>query len=140
MYFIIIFLLVSGCGDSNPFTTFESTQKNPHAVELEVIMDLPKIDGEYVFQYPTGSPSSYAHIRYQTEPMERVFWFSPDSFTTYHQGFPITMAVVNYSTYSDGNSGLGTQLCYIYQNHIGDTLDIIGCGVSMCDTTRFIVK
>ena len=72
--------------------------------------------------------------------MERVFWFSPDSFTIYHQGFPITMAVVNYSTYSDGVTGLGTQLCYIYQDHIGDTLNIIGCGTDMCDSTRFIVK
>ncbi len=135
MYFIILFLFITGCDGRTPVELTKSS-----AVELDVYMDLPKDRDEYYFNYPSGSPSSYAHIRYSTEPMERVFWFSPDSFTIYHQGFPITMAVVNYSTYSDGNSGLGTQLVYIYEDHVGDTLDIIGCGVSMCDTTRFIVR
>ena len=103
-------------------------------------MDLPQRDGEYIFTYPFTNPSSYAHIRYETLPMERVFWFSPDSFTIYHMGFPITEPIVNYSTYSDGLTGLGTQLCYIYQGHVGDTLEIIGCGINICDTTRFIVE
>lgn len=110
------------------------------SVDLKVWMDLPKDDGEYIFYYPTNKQSSYAHIKYETEPMERVFWTSPDFFTMIYWGKEFHYPIVNYSTYSDGNTGIGTQLCYIYQDHIGDTLDIIGCGTDMCDTTRFIVK
>ena len=40
----------------------------------------------------------------------------------------------------DGETGDGTQLCYIYPPHIGDTLSVMSCGGFMCDETRFIVK
>ena len=40
----------------------------------------------------------------------------------------------------DVETGDGTQLCYIYPPHIGDTLSVMGCGGFMCDETRFIVK
>ena len=116
---------------------------NPKTYAMEVYQffkDESKNDGEYIFYYPTNKQSSYAHIKYETEPMERVFWTSPDFFTMIYWGKEFHYPIVNYSTYSDGNTGIGTQLCYIYQDHIGDTLDIIGCGTDMCDTTRFIVK
>jgi hypothetical protein len=136
MYIIIIFLFLSGCDAQ---TDILSSSTNP-ITHLEVWMDLPKEGGEYVFHYPTNKQSSYAHIRYQTEPMERVFWNSPDTFTMIYWGREFHYPIVQYSTYSDGVTGLGTQLCYIYQDHIGDTLNIIGCGTDMCDSTRFIVK
>ena len=130
MYIIILILLFTGCSAETP--TYKPEEQ---ITPLHIWMDLPQRDGEYIFTYPFTNPSSYAHIRYETLPMERVFWFSPDSFTIYHMGFPITEPIVNYSTYSDGLTGLGTQLCYIYQGHVGDTLEIIGCGINICDTT-----
>ena len=135
MYYIVLFIVLSGCDVAH-----QNELAPEPIVSLNVWMDLPKDNGEYVFYYPTEKHSSYAHIKYQTNPMERVFWTSPDFFTIIHWGVESSYPVVNYSTYSDGETGLGTQLCYIYQDHIGDTLDIIGCGTDMCDTTRFIVK
>lgn len=135
MYYIVLFIVLSGCDVAH-----QNELAPEPIVSLNVWMDLPKDNGEYVFYYPTEKQSSYAHIKYQTNPMERVFWTSPDFFTIIHWGVESSYPVVNYSTYSDGETGLGTQLCYIYQDHIGDTLDIIGCGTDMCDTTRFIVK
>ena len=135
MYWVVIFLILSGCDVASK----NGVEPEP-LVHLDVWMDLPQEDGEFVFYYPTDKQSSYARIKYQTNPMERVFWTSPDFFTMIHWGQEFHYHIVNYSTYSDGETGEGTQLCYIYQDHIGDTLDIIGCGTDMCDTTRFIVK
>jgi|TARA_Y100000310_G_C20269893_1_gene617531 hypothetical protein len=135
MYWIIIFLIFSGCDVS-----YQNMVEPEPYVHLDVWMDIPKEDGEFIFDFPIGSESSYAHIKYQTEPMERVFWYSPDYYTMIYWGREYNYPIVVNSTYSDGETGIGTQLCYISKYHIGDTLDIIGCGTDMCDTTRFIVK
>ena len=81
-------------------------------------------DGYYRVKYPSGAESSYTRIYYNTLPMTRVFWTSLDSFTFVYWGQEITEPIANYSTYSS-SEGDGQQLVYLYQSHIGDTLDII---------------
>ena len=87
-------------------------------------MNTEMVDGYYRVKYPLGAESSYTAIHYNTEPITRVFWTSLDSFTFIYWGKEITEPIASNSTYSDGN-GIGRQLVYLYQAHIGDTLDII---------------
>ena len=136
-WIVVIILLISGCENIHPKLEPED-QDEP---SLTLWMELPtNPDGIYEFQYPTNKTSSYTSVHYETSPMGRVFWFSPDSFTIVFQGIPITQSVVNYSTYADGETGLGKQLIYIYPPHINDTLNIIGCIEDVCEKTKFIVR
>lgn len=96
--------------------------------ELKLFMDADIIDGIYQLNYRGNKSHSYTSLSYQISPpqMARVFWFSPDSFTIYHQGFPITEPIINYSTYSR-EDGTGKQHIYLNTDMIGKTLTIIGC-------------
>lgn len=134
-YTLIFLLLLSGCDKITD--RFEPDEKE---VPLDIWMSLPIENNEFIFDFPRGVESSYAHIKYQTEPMERVFWYSPDYYTMIYWGREYNYPIVVNSTYSDVETGIGTQLCYISKYHIGDTLDIIGCGVDKCNNTSFIVR
>ena len=139
MYWIvfILILITSGCGNNTILGEDENGDEPP----LTLWMELPtNTDGVYEFEYPTNSPSSYTSVYYETEPMGRVFWFSPDSFTIVHLGIPITEPIINFSTYANGQTGLGKQLIYIYSPHINDTLNVIGCIENVCEETEFIVR
>ena len=76
MYWIIIFLIFSGCDVS-----YQNMVEPEPYVHLDVWMDIPKEDGEFIFDFPIGSESSYDRIKYLTEPMERVWWYSDDCYT-----------------------------------------------------------
>ena len=96
-------------------------------------------NGYYLFDYPNEINNSYTYVKYITSPVTRIFWSSPDSFTIVHQGFPITEPVINYSTYSD-DDGNGQQMIYVYQEHIGDTLSVMGYySDDVWDDVAFIV-
>ena len=138
MNFVIIILLLtlSGCYGSDSPGAVETKDE----ITLDLWMDLPIKNGHYVFDYPTNKPSSYTRVYYQTIPMGRVFWTSPDSFTIVHLGIPITEPIINYSTYADGETGQGQQLIYIYPPHIGDTLNVIGCIGNVCKEIEFVVR
>ena len=128
-FFIILFFF--GCSDFNS----EGKQPTP----LSLYMDLSVENGYYLYDYPNGLVNTYTSVRYKTDEITRIFWTSTDSFTIKHQGYNIKHPICNYSTYSDKN-GDGKQLVYIYQNHIGDTLDIFGCVDETCKMIEFIVK
>ena len=127
---LLLILILVGCNDYN-------SEREP--IPLSLYMDLPVENGYYVYDYPNELMNSYTSVRYNTDEITRVFWTSSDSFTIEHQGYPIKQPIINYSTYSD-NNGNGKQLVYLYQNHIGDTLDIIGCVDETCKMIEFIVE
>ena len=127
---LLLILILVGCNDYN-------SEREP--IPLSLYMDLPVENGYYVYDYPNELVNSYTSVRYNTDEITRVFWTSSDSFTIEHQGYPIKQPIINYSTYSD-NNGNGKQLVYLYQNHIGDTLDIIGCVDETCKMIEFIVE
>ena len=127
---LLLILILVGCNDYN-------SEGEP--IPLSLYMDLPVENGYYVYDYPNELVNSYTSVRYNTDEITRVFWTSSDSFTIEHQGYPIKQPIINYSTYSD-NNGNGKQLVYLYQNHIGDTLDIIGCVDETCKMIEFIVE
>ena len=106
---------------------------------LNLYMDNPKEDGYYIFDYPNGSESSYTSVLYQTEPIQRVFWYSEDTFTFIYWGREMTYPIINYSTYSDVD-GDGKQMIYVYEDHIGDTLSVRGCINEICEDLDFIVR
>jgi len=135
---LLIALLIVGCDiltkNSDIPTVLDTTT-------LNIYMDL-ELDnnGYYLFDYPNESNNSYTYVKYITNPITRIFWTSPDSFTIVHQGFPITNPIINYSTYSDDN-GNGQQMIYVYQEHIGDTLEVIGVySDNVWDSVKFIVE
>jgi len=128
---ILILTLLMGCENFNS----EQEKESP----LSIYMELPTENGYYIYDYPIGSPSSYTQVKYNTDELTRVFWTSTDSFTYIYQGITITEPIINYSTYSN-DDGDGQQLVYIYQDHIRDTLDIIGCVDENCEMIEFIVN
>ena len=137
-YFLLIVisaLLFTGCN-----TIFSDSDDNTDTTTLDVYMELEQdTNGYYQFDYPNENNNSYTYVKYTTNPTTRIFWSSPDSFTIVHQGFPITEPIINYSTYSDEN-GNGQQMIYIYQEHIGDTLEVIGYYSDyVWDSVNFIV-
>lgn len=94
---------------------------------LVVYSDLPQDDnGYYHFDFVDGGDNTYDNVYFQTDgELNRVFWYSTDTFTIYHQGFPIEEPIIQHSTYSDEN-GQGQQMYYIHHTAVGDTLDIWG--------------
>jgi hypothetical protein len=111
----------------------------PDKIPLQLYMDSRQKDDLYIFNYPNGEPHTYTPIYYQTLPMTRVFWFSPDSFDVLHMNQWFRYPIIQYSTYSNGNDGSGQQMIYISESHIGDTLNIIGCVSDDCDSLQFLV-
>ena len=135
---ILLSLVVSvnGCGIDSKIE-----EEPQDTTPLNLYMELPIRDGLYIFDYPDNRPHSYTSVLYQTEPMTRVFWYSPDSFDVYFQYHWFSYPIINYSTYSNGNDGSGKQMIYIYEPHIGDTLEIIGCiDDNNCRSLSFLVE
>ena len=129
---LLMLVILVGCGNSQQNTEpLEPQETTP----LILSMNLPKEDSYYVFDYPTNRPHTYTSVQYDTEPITRVFWTSPDSFTIVHQGFPITDPIINYSTYSR-DDGSGKQMIYIDENSIGKTFTIYGCVEGDKGTTK----
>jgi hypothetical protein len=111
---------------------------------LTLYMDKPQTDdGYYLVKYPNSSPHSYTAVEYISTPMNRVFWFSPDSFLVVHFGQEIWTPIINYSTYTSSDSS-GRQMIYLYEPFISDTLEIIGCIYSdngeLCKSLEFIIE
>ena len=88
-------------------------------------MNHPFDGNDYLVDYDSPKTHWYVGLEYDTLPMTRVFWFSPDSFTVYHMGFPITEPIVNFSTYA-GSDSTGQTFIYLQQAFLGDTLSITG--------------
>ena len=118
----VLFLFSLSCEDVLP------SKENVVDIDLELYMNEDIINGIYQHNYQGNKSHSYTSISYQILPpqMARVFWFSPDSFTIYHQGFPIIEPIINYSTYSR-EDGTGKQHIYLNRGMIGKTLTIVGC-------------
>ena len=127
---LLLILILFGCSDYN-------SEGEPSS--LSVYMDLNQENGFYIYDYPNGRTNSYTYVRYNTEPITRVFWTSIDSFTIIHQGFPITSPIINYSTYSNEN-GDGKQFIYIDPTMINDTLEVIGCVGDQCESLDLIIQ
>ena len=131
---ILTSILFSGCNNS------DIVSQEPVEIPLHLYMDLPMRDSLYVFSYPSDRPNSYTSVLYETEPMTRVFWTSPDSFDVYHMYEWFSYPIINYSTYSNGEDGSGKQMIYIYPPHIGDTLEVTGCIDGNCESLQFLVE
>ena len=103
-------------------------------------MNHPFDGNDYLVDYDSPKTHWYVGLEYDTLPMTRVFWFSPDSFVVYHQYHYFTEPIINYSTYTSSDS-TGKQMIYIYEPHIGDTLSVIGCiQGDFCKEVSFIVS
>ena len=131
---LLVFLVVGceGIKSSEPYSKYQPV--------LEISMDLPtNDDGLYIFDYPNNRPHTYTSVEYISSPMERVFWFSPDSFVVHHMYHYFTEPIINYSTYTSSDS-TGKQMIYIYRPHIGDTLSVMGCiQGDFCKEVSFLV-
>ncbi len=99
---------------------------NPMLPDLSFVdiylQESPDENGYYHIEY-TGT--TYHSVHYQTMPNERVFWGSPDNFTTEWMWEEFETPIISYSTYAD-EWGNGQQLFYIDSESIGDTLMIYG--------------
>jgi len=132
-FLLVIVLLLFSCND-NIFNDSEDP-----FIPLTLYMDREMDDdGNYIVNFNTFN---YTDIFYQTEPTTRVFWDSPNTFTIYHMGIPITEPIICCSTYSDGDDGSGKQMIYINEDFIGDDVyTIIGCVGSNCQYLYFKVQ
>jgi len=121
---LILFILI-GC------EKYEVYEENLHQQELPftIYSDLLYENDIYIFEYPEGASNSYFKINYDSYPLQRVFWYSPDEFYVIMWQDTIWTPVINYSTYADDN-GEGHQMVYVNPTLIGDTLNLIGAASS----------
>jgi len=92
---------------------------------LELSTPLQQVQEDtYSFKYPTNSPHSYVRVNIRSNPLNRVFFDTPDTFTIIHQGREIITPIINYSVYVRDDSTT-RQFVYIYPPHIGKTLSIL---------------
>tara|TARA_Y100000004_G_C8947848_1_gene427120 strand:- start:1374 stop:1796 length:423 start_codon:yes stop_codon:yes gene_type:complete len=132
--FFVYALFIIGCE-----STIVSNDNSIDSIELDIYTEYEYADGYYRYTYPRDKQSSYGRVLYNTEPMTRVFWASDDFFTMIYWGQEFHYPVINYSTYSD-EYGKGQQLFYVYEEHIGDTLDMYGCSGPICDEVSVIIQ
>jgi len=76
------------------------------------------------FIYPTGYSSSYVFIDYESDSLQRVYWTSPDSFTSIVYGWRELNSIADMSTYTKSDR-TGRQGVYISNEFIGKTLKVI---------------
>ena len=95
-------------------------------IYLDLYSDQLTYNGEiYVFSYPEGATNSYFKVDYNSLPLQRVYWDSPDMFYVVLFNDTVWTEVVNFSTYAN-DDGVGHQMVYVNPTLIGDTLNIIG--------------
>ena len=114
---ILLIILIIGCEKE-----LYQDISNAH---LEIYSDLEYDGNVYLFNYPPNSTNSYFKVNYNSLPIQRVYWDSPDEFYVVMWQDTVWTPVVNYSTYSD-DDGVGHQMVYVNPTLIGDTLNIIG--------------
>ena len=120
---IVLMMLLCGC---------EHLYQNE---EERLFLSLNAVD----YEYPKNNPHYYTSVSYQTLPITRVSWFTPDTYEVFFMNRIFIEPIVRYSTYSN-DSGEGKQMVYISKEHIGKTLTVIGCVSSeVCDTIQFKV-
>lgn len=135
---VICILLAFSCEATLDKITGTEKENN---IEFDLYMnkEYSYEDEAYIIEYPIHLESSYISVEYITEPMTRVFWYSEDTYTFIYWGVETTYPIIANSTYSDGN-GIGRQLIYLYQDHIGKTLSVTGCIGEYCNQVYFIIK
>ena len=95
-------------------------------IYLDLYSDQLTYNGEvYIFNYPDAAANSYFKVDYNSLPLQRVYWNSPDMFYVIVFNDTIWTEVVNFSTYAS-DEGVGHQMVYVNPTLIGDTLNIIG--------------
>ena len=116
-------LLFVGCED------LLTTDDNKSDVFLELTTNLPiDAEGVYFFDFPSETTHTYLRIDVRTNPLNRVGFYSPNTFTVFHQGRKIITPIINYSVYAKSDS-TSRQFAYVYRNHIGETFKIYGQAV-----------
>ena len=120
---LLILLVLIGC------EKYETYDVNSQETWIHIYADLPYENEIYTFDYPEGSSNSYFKIHYDSYPLQRVFWYSPDEFYVIMFQDTIWTPVINYSTYADDDGG-GHQIVYVNPTLIGDTLNLIGVASS----------
>ena len=106
---------------------------------LEIYSDLEYDGTVYIFNYPDNATNSYFKVNYNSLPVQRVYWDSPDEFYVVMWQDTVWTPVINYSTYSD-DDGIGHQMVYVNPTLIGDTLNIIGTIYEEGITKEILIK
>ena len=117
--YIFILMLTMGCQNSVGYEEDENRTLNVY------LTDERDENGYYHFDYVSNT---HHHLYVKTEPYQRVYWATPDSFYVQHEEFENiywSTPIVSNSIYADEN-GDGQQLFYVYENNVGDTLMVIG--------------
>ena len=122
---LMMLVVVVGCGDYDNLLNSEE-ETTPPPTPFRVYMEYQKDgNGYYHFNYPKGNSNSYGEVYCETLPTQRIHWYSPNTFDTYHQQQWFSTPIIQYSTYTS-NDGIGKQLFYLYEIFVGDTLTIVG--------------
>ena len=113
---LILFLLTTGCGDISP---------NTNDMFLELSMDYPYDQNSeaYNVAYPTNVSHTYVGVSVRSNPMNRVYFGSPDEFGVYHQGRWFYEPIIQHSVYVKDDSS-SQQLVYLNKAMIGRRLSV----------------
>ena len=110
--FVLLFVSCEDIGEKSP------------KLFLELSASLEQVQGAtYSFVYPSNYPHTYVRINVRSNPLNRVAFYSPDTFTIIHQGREIITPIINYSVYVKDDSS-SRQFAYIYPQHKGKKLSI----------------
>ena len=113
---VIILLFTTGCGDISP---------NTNDIFLELSMDYPYDQNSeaYIVAYPTNLSHTYVGVSVRSNPMNRVYFGSPDEFGVYHQGRWFYEPIIQHSVYVKDDSS-SQQLVYLNKAMIGRRLSV----------------
>ena len=130
---LIILIFVLGCE--------KEYEANISETWIHIYSDLPQENGVYIFEYPENSSNSYFKIHYDSYPLQRVFWYSPNQWYTIMFNDTIWSPSIQYSTYGRDGDGTGLQNFYISHQFIGDTLELYGyLNKDIVEMVRVFVK
>ena len=123
---ILLFIFLTGCSDIfGPEITCIDSNTCDLELDLHMNYELDE-NGYYHFQMTNEFyEDTYGQVQVISNPMERVYWASPDSFIVFHMGYPIIEPIIQHSIYTN-DDGEGNQFFWIDLDAIGDTLTIYG--------------
>lgn len=129
---LLLILMLWGCTGPLEYSTFTNV--------YDLTLDSRLLVDNNGYSHLEYSGEKYFMFGFETQPLTRVFWSSPDSFSVVIQNQVITSPIVDFSSISD-DDGKGSQGIFLSNDFVGDTLEIYGyISEFIADSLKIIIQ